>query len=196
MKIVSGFYVYKAYTTYKAHFSSSNTDISKYNYQLFNVPYDRFVNVKGKQFYDKIAKILQTEEEVIHLFIAAFLHDPELWIGTIANDLHKYIDMKKELQSKYANMPYIFAKDCTFLLKEGMKFTPEMGEFCFNALMKSAIEIETFLILRKIFGLKVDNSSTYDYIYGVRFKKYELLFRVNENKYKSILQEVIMQLRS
>lgn len=195
MKIVSGYFVYKVYTSYKAHFSASNTDLSKYGFRLFNPSYDTFLNTKGKQFYDKIAKKLQTEIEVTNLFIAAFLDDPDLWIGNIVSNLSRYIELKELRTGKLANMPYIFNDNCTKLLREGMKFNDDMGEFCFNALMKSSIELETFIVLKKIFNFVIDNNTTYDYIYSSKYLKYEYLLTIDVEKYKIILKEAIMQNR-
>ena len=89
MKIVSGFFVYKVYITYKAHFSTS-TDISKYNFRLFNISYETFINTNGKKYYDKIAKKFKTEQNVISLFVSAFVDDANLWIGDISNNISYY----------------------------------------------------------------------------------------------------------
>lgn len=195
MKIVSGFFVYRVYITYKAHFSASNSDISKYGYRLFNPSYDTFLDTKGHSYYDKIAKLFKTEMEVTNLLISAFLDDPDVWIGTICLDIEKYRELKEKREALIQNMPYVFAKDCKYLFLAGMKFDKTLGEFVFNELMQSAIELETFIILKKIFKFNIDNNTTYDYIYRIKYTKYENLLRVDVDKYKSILKEVVMQNR-
>jgi len=195
MKIVSGYFVYRAYTSYKAHFSASNTDISKYGFRLFKPSYDTFLCTKGKQFYDKIAKRLQTEVGVTNLFITAFLEDPDLWIGAICGELSTYIEKMVIRDGRLANMPYVFAKDATTLLRSGMKFNDDMAEFCFDALMSSSIELESFIILKKMFNLRLDNNTTHDYLYSSKYIKYEFLLKVGLEKYKTILEEAVMQNR-
>jgi len=195
MKIISGFFVYRVYISYKAHFSSTKTDISKYKFKLFNPPYEQFMNTKGHSFFDKIAKRMKTEKEVTTLFIAAFLEDPDIWIGTVCMDLPKYIDLKEKREAILQDMPYRFAKDCKTLLEAGLRFNDTMGNFVFSKFMDGSISLESFIVMKKIFKFDIDNNPTYDYIYEVKYYKYELLLEVNIKKYKQILQEVIMQLR-
>lgn len=195
MKIVSGFFVYRVYISYKAHFSASNTDLSKYRFRLFNPSYDAFLNTNGHSYYDKIAKLLKTEKEVTNLFISAFLDDPDIWIGSICLELDKYLDLKEQREHLIQNMSYVFAKDCKYLLTSGMKFNDALGDFAFEAVMSSSIELETFIILKKIFNFTIDNNTTYDYIYRLQYMKYEFLLNVDVEKYKLILKEAVMQNR-
>lgn len=195
MKIVSGYYVYRAYVTYKAHFSASNTDISKYGFRVFNCSYETFMNTKGHKFFDKIAKVCKTEKNVASLFIAAFLDDPNLWIGNIVMELKKYQRLAENRENIINNMAYLFAKDCKHLLESGMKFDDDLGAFVFDCLMRSEIELESFIIIKKILKFNLDNDPTYAYIYRVKYEKYEYLVKVDIEKYKSILKEVIMHNR-
>ena len=193
MKIVSGFFVYRVYISYKAHFSASTADISKYEFGLFKPSYDAFISTKGHFYYDRIAKLLKTESEFTILFISAFLYDPDVWIGDVYMDLDKYKDLKTAREDLLQDMHYIFAKDCKHLMSTGMKFNKDLGEFVFDKLMSSSTELETFIILKKIFKFNLDNNSTYDYIYRIKYTKYEYLLKIDIDKYKSILKEVIMQ---
>lgn len=195
MKIVSGFYVYRAYISYKAHFSASNTDISKYGFRLFNPSYETFMNTKGHTFFDKIAKTFKTEKAVANLFIAVFLDDPNMWIGEIVTKLNKYKTKMEERDNIVSNMPYIFAKDCKYLLESGLKFDDSMGKFIFNELMKYNITLESFIIFKQIFHFNLDNDPTYAYVYKVKYFKYECLLKVNIEMYKFYLEEGIMQHR-
>ncbi len=195
MKIVSGFYVYRAYVSYKSHFSKSSSDISKYRFNLFKIPYDTFLNTNGKQFYDKIAKRLQKEDTVIGVLISAFMEDPNLWIGDIAEELNRYIDLKDERESRINNLSYIFRQNCVYLIEDGMKFDDGMGKFVLYRFLESNIELETFIIFKKIFNFTLDGVTNYDYLYKGKYVKYEFLLDINIDKYKKILKEVLMTFR-
>lgn len=195
MQIISGFFVYKVYVTYKAHFTQKGSDISKYNFRIFNMPYESFLKTKGQHYYDRIATKIKTENDVISLFIAAFMDNPDVWIGDIYLNLAHYMDLKNTRESRIDNISYLFKKDCINLLNDGMTFDDTLGRFIFNRLMESNIEIETFIIFKKIFNLKLDNLPLYDYIYKGKYEKYEFLLKVNTKNYKIILEEIIMTFR-
>ncbi len=195
MKIVSGYYVFLVYRTYKAHFNSPTTDIKKYKFNVFNIPYNQFIESKTKHYCDRIAKRIKTERDVTLLLISAFKYDSSLWIGLIADELDKYIDLKEEHENTINNMPYIFKEDCLHLLKSGMKFNDEMGEFALKQLLDSKIKLESFIVLKKIFNFNLDSNSNYVYIYKVKYTKYEWLLSINTPKYKKILEEAIMIFR-
>jgi len=195
MKIISGFFVYRVYITYKSHFSSSDADISKYNYNLFNVSYDAFLSTKGVHYYDKIAKRIQKEKEVVNLFISAFIDNPNTWIGDIFLNLSHYINLKEERENRLSNLSYLFKKDCINMIAKGLLFNNELGNFVFNEFTQANIELETFIIFKKIFNFSLDNNIEYDYIYRVKYEKYEFLLNINTEKYKLLLKEAIMSFR-
>lgn len=195
MKIVSGFFVYKLYVTYKAHFNQKGSDISKYNFNAFNIPYDTFLNTKGHYFYDRIAKRLQKESEVVSLLISAFVDDPDVWIGDIWNNISDYIELKDIRESVIANMSYIFKKDCIYLLENGMTFDSNMGLFVLDKFLESNIELETFFIFKKIFNFSLDGNTNYDYLYKGKYDKYECLVNINTEKYKKLLEDILMTFR-
>jgi len=195
MKIVSGFFVYKVYVTYKAHFNQPNADISKYNYALFNVEYTSFLNTKGQYYYDKLAKRIQKESELVSLFISAFLNNPNTWIGDIVMDLSFYIELKEARESRIANLNYLFRKDCINMIVKGLKFDNGIDEFVFKEFMDSNIELETFIIFKQMFDFNLDNNITYDYTYKGKYLKYEYLLKVNLKKYKLLLREALMSFR-
>lgn len=192
MRIISGFFVYKAYITYKTHFTQEGVDISMYGYKLFNISYESFLNTKGKYYYDKIAKKIQKESDLISLFIAVFVDSPDIWIGDIWDNINQYIELKNERESRIDNMSYLFKKDCIYLIDSGMSFDDTTGEFILSSFMKSDIELETFIILKKIFRFELDNVTAYDYFYRGKYEKYEFLLNINIEKYKIILKEVVM----
>ena len=195
MKIVSGFFVYRVYITYKAHFSSSKFDINTYNYNLFNPSYSTFLTTKGIHYYDYLAKKIRTEKNVVSLFIAAFMDDPNVWIGDIYTDLEHYLDLKEIRESRIDNMSYIFKQNCVYLLEQGMRFNDKMGTFVLYRFLESNIEVETFIILKKIFIFNLDNNTNYDYLYRGKYEKYEFLLRIDTEKYKKILKEIVMTFR-
>lgn len=195
MKVSSGFFVYKAYITYKSHFTQNGTDISKYGYNLFNISYDAFLSAKGIHFYDNIAHKVKNKKDVINLLITAFLDNPNIWIGDIWRNLRQYIELDEHRQNHLANMPYLFRKDCIYLFEKGMKFDGDLDTFVFEEFMQSNIEVETFIIYKKIFCFIIDNNMSYDYFYKTKYEKYEFLMDVDLNKYKQILKEVVMTLR-
>jgi hypothetical protein len=153
------------------------------------------LNARGQHFYDKIAKKLQKEKEIVNLFISAFIDNPEIWIGDIWLNLPYYIELKEERENRLANISYLFKKDCINIIDKGLKFNSDMGNFIFNEFMQSNIELETFIIFKKMFKFSIDNNVTYDYIYRVKYEKYEFLLNIDAEKYKSILKEVIMSFR-
>ena len=81
------------------------------------------------------------------------------------------------------------------MIDKGLKFSPDMGDFVFNEFMQSNIELETFIIFKKIFNFSIDKNVTYDYIYKCKYEKYEFLLNIDTEKYKLILKEVIMSFR-
>ena len=192
MRIVSGFYVYRAYISYKSHFNQKGSDISKYNFNLFKVSYTSFLNTKGQNFYDKIAKRLQKEPEVINVFISAFMTDSSLWIGDICNELSYYIELNENRQNRINNMAYIFRRDCITLLNAGLKFDTSLGILAFNKFISSEIELESFIIFKKIFNFNLDNNKEYCYFYRDKYLKYECLLNVDIEKYKQTLKECVL----
>jgi hypothetical protein len=94
--------------------------------------------------------------------------------------------------SRIENMEYVFKKDVAYLLEKGMKFDKTLGEFVLNAFVSSKISLESFIIMRRIFGFVLDGIPNYTYIYQDKYEKYELLVSVNVEKYKKILEEAIM----
>ena len=195
MRIISGFFVYKAYVTYKAHFNQKGSDISKYNFNIFNISYETFLNTKGHHYYDNIAKKIQKESDIINLLISAFLDEPSVWIGDIWLNIHHYIDLKEVRENRIANMAYVFRRDCIYLLDSGMIFDDGLGEFVLDIFLQSNIELETFIIFRKIFEFNLDKVINYNYLYKGKYEKYEFLLNINKEKYKLILQEAIMNFR-
>ena len=195
MNIISGFFVYKVYISYKSHFTQPSADISKYGFNLFNIPYETFLKTKGHMYYDKIAKIMKKENEVVSLFISAFLDNPSVWIGDICLNINHYIELKNKREGRILNLPYLFRKDCKYMLERGMVFDNTIAEFVYEEFMMSNIELETFIIFKKIFNFSLDNNVTYDYIYKGKYEKYEFLIKIDENKYKKILEEAIMLMR-
>lgn len=195
MKIVSAFYVYRLYITFKAHFSQETTDISKYGFRPFKISYDTFIETRGIEYYERIAKRMKKEKDVVGLFISAFIEDPNTWIGTIADDMPRYIDLKEIRDSRLDNIKYLFQKNMLYLLDSGMKFDGSMGQFCLYRFLESNIELETFIILRKIFNFTLDNTPNYDYLYKGKYEKYEMLLNVDTEKYKKLIEEIIMSNR-
>ena len=192
MKIVSGYYVYKVYITYKSHFCQPDADISKYNFGVFNVPYNAFLKTKGIHFYDKIAKVMKKETEVISLFISAFMDNPDTWIGDVCNNLSHYLELKEIREGRIGNIPYTFKRDCIYLLDHGMKFDEGMGTFSMNCFLDSSIQLESFIILRKIFKFNLNDNINYGYLYKGKYEKYECLLNIDIDKYKKILRECIL----
>ena len=195
MKIISGFFVYKAYVTYKSHFNQTSSDISKYEFNLFDISYDTFLKTKGIHYYDKLAKMIQKEKDLISLLIAVFMDNPNTWIGDIYMNYRYYIEKKEERENRISNIHYTFKSECIRLIEDGMKFDNTLGEYLLDKFIKSDITLETFIILKKIFNITLDNNINYDYLYKGKYYKYELLLRVDIEKYKNILKEAIMTSR-
>ena len=148
--------------------------------------------VKHIHFYDTIAKKLKKEEYIINLFIAAFIDDPNTWIGDICLNLSHYIDLKEKREGHIANLSYTFKRNCIMLMQKGMKFNDTLQDFIFAEFMASEIDVETFIIFKKIFNFTLDKNINYDYIYRGKYEKYEFLLNVDIEKYKNLLKESIM----
>jgi hypothetical protein len=192
MKIPSGFFVYKVYITYKAHFSYSNTNIAKYNFKNFNVSYNSYVNTKGKHYYIWLGQKLRNKMMVVNFFITAFIDDRDHWIGTISDNYEELINQTHSRLARLNNIEYIFKKDSIYLLDTGMKFDNTIGDFVLSAFVSSKISLETFIIFRRLFNFNLDNNPNYNYLYKVKYEKYEKLISINTDTYKQILKEVIM----
>ena len=190
MKIISPHNVYRTYVTYRSHFNNQGTDISKYNFRLFKIGYDKFLETRGIGYYDKLAKKTKTEKNTINLFITAFMNEPSIWIGEIVQEYRYYNDLTEKRLAKIDDMPYLFRKDCLYLLENGMKFDNNLDIFVFRKFMESEIELETFFIFKKIFNFKLDNNIDYDYSYR-RYEKYEKIFKIDTEKYKLILKKSV-----
>jgi hypothetical protein len=196
MKIISGFFVYQYYVLYKAHFSDINIDITKYNGPFRKkITYDTFIKNKNQHYYDSVAIKIKEKEKLKHLLIVAFVKDPYTWIGEINDDFMHLNQLREEWEGKIANMQYLFKKDCINMFDNGLKFDQDFGTNVFKSFNDGNIELETFIILRKIFNFSLDGIFEYDYLYKDKYLNYEQILNVDENKYKQILKEVIMTLR-
>ena len=138
---------------------------------------------------------MKTEKDVVSLLIAAFVDDPYVWIGDIANDLSHYKDLKAIRESRIENISYIFTQNCIYLLEGGMKFDDMMGQHVLYRFLESNIELETFIILKQIFKFNLDNNPNYDYLYRGKYEKYEFLLQIDTEKYKQRLKEIVMSFR-
>jgi hypothetical protein len=163
MKIASGFFVYKTYITYKAHFSA-RTDVSKYNYKNFRVSYPSYIDTKGRHYYIWLAGRLKKKPLIVNFFITAFLINKDWWIGEIADEYEEILSETHKRLSRIENMTYTFRKDATFLFESGMKFNGTLGSFVLNAFLANKISLETFIIFRRIFNFNLDNDPNYIYI--------------------------------
>jgi hypothetical protein len=180
------------YISYRAHFKDKETDISKYGYNAFRIPYDTFLKTRGQHYYDLLSQKVKSDKVLIPLFIATFLDDPQTWIGDIVLNYTHYNSLREIHEGRLGNLSYLFKKDCINMMDRGLKFDPSMGDFVFQQFNQSDIELETFIIFKKMFNFSLDNNTKYNYLYPCKYRKYELLLNVNMKKYKQFLKEVIM----
>jgi len=191
MKIISGFRVYRFYITLKAHFQGK-ADITAFDYNPFRFTYATYLDNKGLNYFEWLATKLRDDSTTINFFITAFLLDNTHTIYSICDD-YETIREKMEIRlGKIEKMAYHFKKDCKYLIDAGWKFDKDMGNFLLNQFLSSNIELETFIILRKMFNFSLDGLPDYEYIYRDMYERYELFFSIDMEKYKTILEEAIM----
>ncbi len=188
--------MYRLFLTYKMHFNpNKKTSLDRYNFKPINVSYETFLKFKGKSHCDRISKRLRKEEAVKNTFIASFLKYHTINIFQIADDISHFIELKNKWESHIANFPYLFRKDCIFLMDSGLTFDSGLGEFVFNHFMKSNIELETFIVMDKLFKFSLDSNVEYCYIYVGRYLQYQRLLQIDLLKYRKILEETVKNIR-
>ena len=189
--IITGYYAYRIYLTLKAHFSQDHFNINKYDFNYLTPSYETFLKTSGIKFYDILAKNVRTEKRLVNILICAFLDDPNIWIKQIVDKYSELVEITDEWESKINNLPYIFEQDCYYLMEHGLKFDSSLGEFIFSEFCNGNINVETFIIFKKIFIFSLDNNINFEYIYKDKYTKYELLLKFDLSKYKEILEGVV-----
>ena len=189
--VITGYYTYRIFLSMKAHFNQEHFDINEYEFNYLKPPYETFLKTKGMDFYDILAKKVKTENQLVNILICAFIRDPSTWIKDIIDNYSEYKKRSDEWEGKIKNFPYLFEQDCYYLMEKGLKFDKTMGDFILNEYCSSNINVETFIIFKKIFVFSLDNNLNFEYIYKHKYSKYELLLKFDLTKYKEILEGVV-----
>jgi len=188
---ITGYYAYRIFLTMKAHFNQENFDINKYDFHFLKPPYETFLKTKGIGLYDILAKKVKSEKQLVNILICAFIRDPTTWIKDIVENYSDYKKRSDKWEGKMNNFPYLFEQDCYKLMERGLKFDSSLGEFVLDEFCNGNINVETFIIFKKIFVFSLDKSLNFEYIYKHKYSKYELLLKFDLTKYKEILEGVV-----
>lgn len=201
---------YRMYLALKMHFKSSTYDYFKYN-GVVKVNYNSYQKRKDKRFFEKLARLYHSEDDMRNFFVSNFIYNKNMWIGEAFTD--DCVDVYKSWLKKNQSLQYVFKNDCSNII--GFSFpehdTMLAKEKSFDSILKvkdgqhppfvkmllsKKINLETFMIFNEIFGLIrcYDKNIKEDVIWpsiSFKCKKYRPFLNFDVNKYKSILKNAL-----
>lgn len=152
--MITGFGCYIKYLAIKSHFSNEKYDYFKYNGQV-RADTTSFHKRNDRYFFEKIAKKLQSPEEVEKFFLASLVKDTHVWIGEVLDDsaLDNYLNWKKKIES----ITYTFNQDLQSIIDQGdikEQFQVKDGQhpIVLKMYLKKKICIESLTLFNLVFG--------------------------------------------
>lgn len=194
---MSGFECYKLYLAVKQHFNADKYDFFKYGGRISarESTYDRR---NDKYFFQKLGQ-KYSKKEYVQFLVANFIDDSNFWIGQDSSE-ETYTKWKARRNSR----SYIFKDECEKVFSSSelnITLTPLNGYYppLLQSFNYGDVSIETFLILDRVLNFMDfwDRRISDDIIWPqIRKKclKYDpFLGKIDSEKYKSILQEIIIK---
>ena len=151
--MITGFGCYIKYLAIKSHFSNEKYDYFKYNGQV-RADQSSFSKRNDRYFFERLAKKLQSPEEIEKFFVASLVKDTNAWIGGVLDEsgLDNYTEWKKKIQS----ITYTFKQELEFLfdecgdIKDAFQVKDGQHPTILKLFLKKKITIETLTILNLI----------------------------------------------
>ena len=153
------FYAYTTYIALKSHFTTSY-DFIKYRGKI-RASRVAFENVRGKYFYEKLARKYEPEQLIEHL-VANMLGDTIPWIGDIAGEegTDNYLAWKKRKHRRSYSFDndiqtiFDYAESNTISVDECIAVQPGYHPPLLHMLLNRKIELESFIILSDCINFK------------------------------------------
>jgi hypothetical protein len=196
---MTGYEVFCLYQSLKLHFSQESYDYFRYQGKS-RVTIESFENRKDKWHFSKLSRKFNNKDECIDFFVANFLENDKVWVGTLLTEEADAI--YRERQRVIQSLSYTFENDCARLFDTGedpntiIKSTDGEHPVLLKKVMQKEVQIETLCILNSILQFlpmwkKRINDTIIWPIWQMKMLKYAAFLPSDVVKYKLILKKVI-----
>lgn len=203
MKRMTPFYAYRIYSSMKLHFGDTGYDLAKYDFRFMKMDENTFYNLKYKKMFDVVVKVIPSDKDWFNLLLCVFKDDSSKWIGDIAPSIKSWKDKSEKYIGMLEDMPNRFENELGALIEEMFIQRHYIDEnfpnVLLDAFMNNDISTESFMIMEKLFSASfkktLDNDPNYDYSYKFKHKNYSKIISFDLNKYRAILENLIIRHR-
>lgn len=197
MRVITGYFVYRAYISFKRHFKNE-LNLADYKFRVIGkkgLPETTYLQRRDIHFFEKLAERLVYKDKVYSFFVPGFLYNPDAWIGDFVNEYSFYENKMYEWEGTIKDMPYNFKRDVIFLLDHELDFKSKQKtvDIICDAFYGSNIKVETLIILKKLLNLSLESNISYAYLYDKKYIAYEKLLLIDIIKYKDMLKKLVVE---
>lgn len=207
--MINGYGCYTKYIAIKSHFCTEKYDYFKYKGAI-RADITSFQGRRDKYFFEKLAKVLRTEQAVEDFFVSNFVTRSNLWVGEALEEqsTDNYLTWKKKIES----LSYLYKKDLTKVIDKIEESNKQIQEAfrCGNGqhppllkmFLRKEIMLESLIILNSFLGFFDDwnENITENIVWSELYKKcvkyepflYSMIPQAKFRQYKNITKNILI----
>lgn len=192
---MTGYEAFCLYNALKMHFTSDSYDYFKYNGKT-RTSIDAFENRKDKYYFYKLSR-RNTKEDYIDFLVSNFVHDENVWVGTLVTD--EALDIHRARMRIIQSLSYSVGEDFTKIVEcsttpdEVLKVIDDYPKLL-TMMLHSDIKLETVCILNSLLNFfpmwnkKITDTIRWPQI-SKKCLKYTPFIQFDKQKMKTLLME-------
>lgn len=158
-KLVTDFEIYILYNSLRLHFNQPSYDATKYHFQNKKYNWDTYQKVPMSEvnIYGKMAKDLQTKENVMIALTAHFYYNRPKYVHQCHHDLPEFKKAYQNLKMFLSSPQYFITKDLTIIEEcvtiDAIKPKNNSIPKIFHIAQKGIISIESLVVIDHVIGI-------------------------------------------